>query len=53
MQVEFNEDKVPHKMRAQAQADGDVYEGRIVGGLRQGHGKITFAEGDIYDGEWF
>ena len=40
-------------MSVHEKADGDIYEGRIVGGLKQGQGKMIFAEGDMYVGEWF
>lgn len=31
---------------------GDVYEGEILNGKRQGEGKYTWANGDTYEGEW-
>ena len=33
-------------------ADGAVYEGDFVGGMRQGHGTLMLASGDSYSGTW-
>jgi hypothetical protein len=33
-------------------ASGDVFEGQLVKGLRQGPGVFTWANGHRYDGEW-
>lgn len=33
-------------------ATGDVFEGTLVKGLRQGKGVITWANGQRYDGDW-
>jgi len=30
--------------------NGDVYEGEVVNGVRQGNGKLTFASGGYYEG---
>ena len=30
----------------------DIYEGSFVEGIRQGYGKLTLQNGDIYDGFW-
>lgn len=31
---------------------GDVYEGPLVNGVREGFGKLTYADGSIYEGEF-
>lgn len=31
---------------------GNSYTGDWVGGLKQGNGKLTYANGDIYEGQW-
>ena len=31
---------------------GDVYEGYLLNGKRNGHGKYIWANGDVFDGEW-
>ena len=36
---------------AYALANGDRYEGEVVGTLRTGKGRYTFANGDVYDGD--
>ena len=33
-------------------ADGSIYEGATVGGLRAGLGKLTFADGSVFEGEF-
>jgi len=33
-------------------ATGEVFEGRLVKGLRQGKGVVTWANGHRYDGDW-
>ena len=33
--------------------DGTYYYGEIMWGVIQGHGKKTYPNGDIYDGQFF
>lgn len=33
-------------------ANGDVYKGEVVNGLRHGQGKLKCADGKVYEGEW-
>lgn len=30
----------------------EYYEGEIKGGKRHGHGRMWFADGSFYDGQW-
>jgi len=32
--------------------NGDIYEGSLVCGKKNGYGKMFYSNGDIYDGEW-
>lgn len=37
---------------AESQPNEDVYEGPLVGGLREGFGKLRYADGSVYEGEF-
>ena len=40
------------KYRVIHYANGDIYEGELLNGKPDGKGKLTFAEGGWYEGEW-
>jgi hypothetical protein len=33
-------------------SNGDVYEGMLKGGKREGKGRYTLADGQVFEGEW-
>ena len=33
-------------------SNGDIYEGELNNGQKNGKGKFTYSNGDIYYGEW-
>ena len=38
--------------QVQTTPSGEIYEGRLVDGLREGYGKLTYVNGSIYEGEF-
>ena len=48
----FNDQEIPSGHGTMNQADGCLYEGCFVNGLKHGHGKLTWASGSVYTGNF-
>ncbi|MCY4129390.1 MAG: hypothetical protein OXG15_09155 [Gammaproteobacteria bacterium] len=48
----LNVDVIAQDAEVESKSTEDVYEGPLVNGLREGFGKLTYADGSVYEGEF-
>ena len=50
--VTFNVNVIGQDVSVATEPAADVYEGPLVNGVREGFGKLTYADGSVYEGEF-